>query len=260
MLRLDYFDCISPLPLTLVQIGSIKSPTLMNIAEISYSTYSQYIAHIRMTPEDYFEVYCKDEDIDTEKIFNMTKFDLLLIDDRFRKIITSAINFFFVEDFEFYPEYDAFIFEQKNEHGEVVNIKAITRQNYSDVLDVVLQRVHITPDENEIDDIKKIKNKRGLKIYKKVLIGRKKLNKEKSKNVNITLANIIAAVASKSESLNWTSIWDITIFQLFDLFERMQRLDSYSIASAQVAAWGNKDGNFKFGSWINNIYDTEGTN
>lgn len=153
MLRLDYFDCISPLPLTLVQIGSIKSPTLMNIAEISYSTYSQYIAHIRMTPEDYFEVYCKDEDIDTEKIFNMTKFDLLLIDDRFRKIITSAINFFFVEDFEFYPEYDAFIFEQKNEHGEVVNIKAITRQNYSDVLDVVLQRVHITPDENEIDDI-----------------------------------------------------------------------------------------------------------
>ncbi len=70
------------------------------------------------------------------------------------------------------------------------------------------------------------------------------------------MANIIAAVASKSESLNWDTIWKITVFQLFDLFDRMQRLDSYSIASAQVAAWGNKDGNFKFGAWIDNVYES----
>ena len=47
-----------------------------------------------MTPEDYFETYHKDKEVDTEVVFNMTKFDLLLVDDNFRKIITSAINFF----------------------------------------------------------------------------------------------------------------------------------------------------------------------
>lgn len=259
-MTLDYFDCISPLPLDLVNVGSIKSPKLIEIAEISYYTYSLYIAHLKMTPEEYFETYHKDKEVDTESIFYMTKFDLLLADDNFRKIITSAINFFFVEDFEFNPEYTAFVSITKNEIGKIVDVKAITKDNYTDVINIILQRVRITSDENEIDDLKKVKNKRGLKIYKQAIKGRKSLKKAKEQNKNLTLANIIAAVASKSESLNWDTIWKITVFQLFDLFDRMQRLDSYSIASAQVAAWGNKDGNFKFGSWINNIYDTEGTN
>ena len=255
-MTLDYFDCISPLPLDLVNVGSIKSPKLIEIAEISYYTYSLYIAHLKMTPEEYFETYHKDKEVDTESIFYMTKFDLLLADDNFRKIITSAINFFFVEDFEFNPEYTAFVSITKNEIGKIVDVKAITKDNYTDVINIILQRVRITSDENEIDDLKKVKNKRGLKIYKQAINGRKSLKKAKEQNKNLTLANIIAAVASKSESLNWDTIWKITVFQLFDLFDRMQRLDSYSIASAQVAAWGNKDGNFKFGAWIDNVYES----
>lgn len=256
-MTLDYFDCISPLPLDLVNVGSIKSPKLIEIAEISYYTYSLYIAHLKMTPEEYFETYHKDKEVDTESIFYMTKFDLLLADDNFRKIITSAINFFFVEDFEFNPEYTAFVSITKNENGEIVGIKAITKDNYSDVVDIILQRVRITSNEDEISDLKKVKSKRGLKIYKKILQGRKKMQKIKASNKNLTLANIIAAVVSKSESLNWSNVWDITVFQLFDLFDRMQRLDSYNIESAQVAAWGNKDGKFKFGAWIDNVYETE---
>ena len=126
-MTLDYFDCISPLPLDLVNVGSIKSPKLIEIAEISYYTYSLYIAHLKMTPEEYFETYHKDKEVDTESIFYMTKFDLLLADDNFRKIITSAINFFFVEDFEFNPEYTAFVSITKNEIGKIVDVKAITK-------------------------------------------------------------------------------------------------------------------------------------
>lgn len=260
MLKLDYFDCISPLPLYLVGIGSIRSPKLIEIAEISYNTYSLFIAHLKMTPEEYFEFYHKDEKIDEELIFNMTKFDIILNDDNFRNIITDALNFFFVEDFEFNSEYGAFISMDKNDDGEIINIKAITRDNYAEVVNVVLQRVHIPIEEDEIDDIKKITGKRALQIYKKILKGRKQMKKIKSNDSNLTFANIIAAVASKSESLNWSSIWDITVFQLYDLFSRMQGNDSYSISSKRVATWGNKDGSFKFGAWIDNIYDTEGAN
>ena len=67
----------------------------------------------------------------------------------------------------------------------------------------------------------------------------------------------IAAVAAKSENTNWENIWNITIFQLFDLYDRLRIIDSYDIASAQVAAWGDKENKFKFGLWSKNIYDKQ---
>ncbi|MBC5688214.1 hypothetical protein H8S37_04630 [Mediterraneibacter sp. NSJ-55] len=253
-MRLDYFDCISPLPLYLHNVGSIISPKLIDIAKISYYVYAQYVSHLRMTPEDYCDVYLKSEQVNFEQLFQTTKFDLVLTDDRFRQIITSALNFFFVETFQFYPEYKAFI-STSNNNGELVATGIINRDNYAGIIDIILQRVHITPDENEIDDIKKAKNKRGIKIYKRMMEVRKKFQKNKGSNPNLTLPNIIASVAAKSESQNWSNIWDITIFQLFDVFERLQVIDSYGIISAQVAAWGDKENKFKFGLWTNNIYD-----
>ena len=256
MIKLDYFDCISPLPLELTNVGKIKSPKLIDVAEISYYTYSLYIAYLKMTPEEYFEIYHKDEEIDFNYILNLTKFDLVKNDDRFRIVIQSALNFFFENSFEYYPEYGAFLsFTEKN--NEEIPTGIINNDNYAQVVEVILQRVHITPDENEVDDINKIKNKRGRKIYEKMMKRRKKFKKAKANNPDLTLANIIAAVATRSSNLNWINIWDITVFHLFDEFERLQINDQYNIASTQVAAWGDKDKKFKFGLWSKNIYEKQ---
>lgn len=256
MIKLDYFDCISPLPLEFINVGKIKSPRLMDIAEISYYMYSLYIAHLRMTPEEYFDIYHKGEDVDIDYLINLTKFDLIKNDDRFRKIIQSALNFFFENSFEYYPEYGAFLSVKENDNNKEIT-GAITKDNYVQVVEVILQRVHITPDENEVDDISKVKNKRGRKIYERMMKARKQLKKTKANNPDLTLANIIASVATRSSNLNWVNIWDITIFHLFDEFERLQINDQYNIASTQVAAWGDKDNKFKFGLWSKNIYEKQ---
>ena len=179
MIKLDYFDCISPLPLEFINVGKIKCPKLIDIAEISYYTYSLYIAHLRMTPEEYFEAYHKDEEIDFNYVLNLTKFDLIKNDDRFRKIIQSALNFFFEESFEYYPEYGAFLSVVEND-GQKTATGIINEDNYIQVVEVILQRVHITPDENEVDDISKVKNKRGRKIYERMMKARKKFKKAKA--------------------------------------------------------------------------------
>lgn len=259
MIHLDYFDCISPLPLHIFNVGTIKSIQLIDIAKISYYTYAQYVTHIRMTPEDYFDTYYKNQEIDIDVIINSTKFDLVLTDDQFRSIITAALNFFFVEDFKFYPEYCAFITYSLDDNGKKQIKGIINKENYADILSIILQRIHILPDENEVDDISKIKNKLGKKIYKKIIKQRKKFKKIKAQNPNYTLPNIIAAVASKSESLNWNNIWTISVFQLFDVFERMRIIDTYNIASIQVAAWGDKEKKFKCCAWTDNIYDKNDT-
>jgi len=213
-MKLDYFDLISPLPLDLVGIGRIKSPKLIEIADISYYVYAQYVSCLRMTPSDYIEDF-KIEDPD---INLYTKFDLILYDSNLAKGIINS-------------------------------------KNYYDVLDIILQRVHITPDNTEVTDITKIKNKRGLKIYKRLQKVKREFKKSSGGNPDLSLPNIISSVAVRSLSLNWINIWDITIYQLFNEFERLQIIDQYDIASTQVSVWGDKEKKFKFGAWSSNIYN-----
>ena len=95
----------------------------------------------------------------------------------------------------------------------------------------------------EVDDLSKVKNKRGLRNYLKIHKGRKKFNKKTGGNSSLTLPNIISSVAAKSNNLNWNTIWDITVFQLFDAFERLQIIDQYDVFSTQVAVWETKKRN-----------------
>ena len=251
-MQLSYSELISPKPLELNHIGSIVSPTLRQIEDITYRAYVLYVAHLRMTPEEYFETYCPEQKVDVEMLINTTKFDLVVLDQYFRNIILSALNFFFVENFQyiFEPGYECFVVmdEEKN------ITHAITRQNYNDVINIILQRIHITPEKNIVDDLSKVKNKRGKKIYEKIFAGRKKLKKAKANNPDYDYANIISSVASYCPNLNWINIWDITVYQLYDTFERLTINDQYESSKLSVSVWGDKEKKFRFGVWHNNIF------
>lgn len=255
-MKLEYFDLISPLPLDIVGVGRVKSPKLIEVADLSYYVYTQYVSCLRMKPDDYIDTFKKDEDLNL-----FTKFDLILYDSEFRKIINKALNFFFIEDFEWYEEYQSFLstkqIEKNDGQIELIATGIINDNNYDEILEIILQRVHITVDKNDVDDVRNITGKNARRIYKMIHKGRKKLQKASSANSDLTLPNIISSVATKSESLNWTNIWDITIYQLFDSFERLQIIDQYGIASTQVSVWGDKEKKFKFGAWSSNIYNTE---
>lgn len=261
-MKLDYFDLISPLPLELYKIGHIKSPKLKEIAEISYFTYAQYVSFLKMKPIDYYDNLNENSTDEIKEMIATTKYDLLLLDPNFRDIICAALNFFFEENFKWYEEYEAFISMstlqvEPGKEPEYFVTGMISKDNYSEIVDIILQRVHITKDENEVDDLSKVKNKRGLRNYLKIHKGRKKFNKKTGGNSSLTLPNIISSVASKSNNLNWDTIWNITVFQLFDTFERLQIIDQYDVFSTQVAVWGDKEKKFKFGTWSSNIYEKD---
>ena len=74
-------------------------------------------------------------------------------------------------------------------------------------------------------------------------------------NANLSIPNIISSVAAKSASLNINSIWDITLFQLYDQFNRLQNNDAYSINSMRVAAWGDEKKTFDYALWYKNMFD-----
>lgn len=255
-MTLDYSDLLSPRPLHFEGIGSIKSPTINEVWDITYYTYAIYVNHVSMSPENYYKTYKKGIKVSPRKILNTTKFDLVLMDESFRNVITDALNFFFVEDFSWYPECEAFLTKKNDSDGNLAGLGVINRNNYSKILQIILQRVHITPDENEVDDLSKARNRHGKQIYATIHERRQKFNKIKNaQNKDLTFGNILSSVVSRDKTLTWTNVGDITVFQLFDSYQRLQIDDQYTFLTMRVAAWGDKDKSFRLGAWGSNIYD-----
>ena len=172
--------------------------------------------------------------------------------------VVDAFNFFFTDEVYFDGDQLHFVVYTTNENGEENVVGYISRDNYSDIVNIILQRINIEIDDNEVDDLSKIKSKRGRKILEKIREGRKKMKKAKEKSSNgkqQSLANIISSVAAYSKNTNYIQIWDLTIYQLYDLFSRLNIIDQYNIASRSVSVWGDEKKQFKYGVWNDNIHE-----
>ena len=63
------------------------------------------------------------------------------------------LNFFFEETFKWYDEYESFISMSTLQVEPGIEpeyfVTGMINKEYSDITDIILQRVHITKDENE---------------------------------------------------------------------------------------------------------------
>lgn len=70
-----------------------------------------------------------------------------------------------------------------------------------------------------------------------------------------SMANIISSVAAFCPNMNYVQIWDLTVYELYDLFSRLNIIDQYNISSTSVSVWGDEKKQFKFGVWNDNIHE-----
>ena len=194
---------------------------------------------------------------DDEKL-QINIFDLLTSDKNLILLLQNILNFFIKEDVEFSIEHSVFLVKSNtlvNQGNKMVDkyetIGAITRDNYKDVVDVILERNNIK--KKDTDDPSKAKNKKALEIMKKIKKGREELSKATKEDKNMELGNIISAVANKSHTLNIMNIWDLTVFQLWDCFIRLNNNNMYNINAMSVSTWGDKDNKFDFNGWFKQL-------
>lgn len=220
---------------------------------LSFDIYYSLLNSLLITPEDYFENLEKTLGIEVplEVIIETKKFDLVLTDDRIMKRILDAFNFFFVENVKFNTKESRFDVYIETENNQEVTVGYITENIYNEVVDVILQRVAIKVNDDSID-LEKVKNKRGLKIFKKILEGRRNLKKAKAnskENKEQSLSNIISSIAAYSPNTNYIDVWDLTIYEAQDLFNRLTIIDQYNINSTSTSVWGDEKKQFKIGAW-----------
>lgn len=248
-MKLSYFDLLSPEPIHIPNIGGITAPTLKQISLIGYETYQYYIFILSIDVEKFLSAFKSNEKHETilgNKEPQKNIFELLISNEQNTSLLLNALNFFIKEEVVFSSMDNTFIVQKDN-----AIVGTITKDTFPQICDLICQRSCVNSYNKE--DTSKVKSKKALEIMKKLKRGRAEKAKYTKTDKNMELGNIISAVASKSTSLNIINIWDLTVYQLWDCFARLNNNNIYDIQSMSVAAWGNKDNHFDAAGWFKKI-------
>lgn len=264
-MRLDYGTQLSPVPITL-SIGTLRKPTLKEISQITFDRFSFYEFFLKLSPEIYYTKFKKDDNgeaywnsLTEEEQDKITIYNIIEEDEKIRSTYVEIFNFFFVETV-IYQEGFFILLKENTAIDNPDKIKreqvrgAIAKDNFSQVMSLLQQICCIYNEEESLDDMK-FKNNLARKLMEKMLKAKKKEQETKKSDLNLTIPNIISSLANKHPSLNYVNIWDLTIFQLLDAFNRTQANSMYDIDSTRVSVWGDEKKTFDVSLWYKNNYD-----
>lgn len=273
-MKLDYFSLLSPLPFYINGVGSIKSPTLLEISDIKYPIYQMYLSNLLLDVDSYYEMidktngeylnsFTKQEknmilrirneyvNLDEKYKSNISLYSIMIFDKFLINSLLLALNFFFEDEVIYDSSQKVFILfnGMVDKDDQKIQTGIIHEGNYDEVIDVILQRVNISKrkDEKKL----KVKNKTAERLLEKMKKGSKKAKQKEDKKMEI--GNLISSISVHSKTLNIVNIWNLTIFQLYDQFTRIHYDDSYTMNSTSVSVWGDSEKKFDNTMWFSII-------
>jgi len=263
---LDYGTQLSPDPITL-SIGTLKKPRLKDISRISFSTFNTYEVFLKCSPKEYYTKILKSNGgiekwnaiADSDKDI-LTMYTLLKDDVQLQNIYTQLFNFFFEERVVFKEGFFILLYGDIEQNNEIApeNIRGvISEDTFPQIIDIIQQIccIHSKADEDAADQ--NFKNDIARKLFEKMQKALKKQEEERKVKAdkNLSLSNIISSVSALHPSINLINIWDLTIFQLYDTFRRMQGNLIFDMNSTSVSVWGDEKNKFDQTLWHKNYYD-----
>lgn len=260
-MKLDYATLLSPHSLYLENIGHIRPTRIKDIwsPEVTYKTYGLYLSVILMKPQTYFEkinpnAYEQYNSMPDEDKNRIGMFSIITADQNLREQYCKALNFFMEENIFWDASHNVFIaYNGIDDNGDSPSPAGIiSEKQFNEVCDVILQFNGIDRNEEYFDE-SKAKNNLALEILQKLKRGQQKLKKKNKSDPRMELPNLMSAVSCKHSSINLTNIWDLTVYQLYDQFHRLQINNVYDIKSMSLAAWGDKNNTFDYSEWYKNI-------
>lgn len=262
----DYGTLLSPDPIKL-SIGTLRKPKLQEIYMLSFERFNYFESFLKLTPDIVFRTIYSKERLEywnslseTDKQ-SITMYSIILNDANIRSVYTELFDFFFIEKVIFKNGYflllnDGVIPQDEITPNEIRG--AITENTFQEVIEMIQQICCIFEKPKPSIDEMKFKNGIARKMYEKMLKAQEEQDKQKPKRANKdhTMSNIISAVSNRHPSLNPITIWEMTVFQLIDSFNRLQVNAVYDINQTRVSVWGDEKKTFDSTLWYKNNNDT----
>lgn len=220
---MDNLKLLSSEPIYLDTVGYIHHPTIKDILNIGLNQYYTFVYIITTKPKNVFSY----EDM----------YDFICDHLEYMEVFKLAISFFLKEKVNYYEKADRLY---KNSHLEPTILRSfaygldghfINKENFINFVKIIKL---INCVNSEDDTEQRYNSEKAREIADKL-----KKSKEKRENVSnnevITLDDIVSSVASKHPSYNLFNIWDLTVYQLYDQYKRLNLIDQYQInVSAMV--------------------------
>lgn len=267
MIKLSKFDLISPSPYLIDDVGHINAIRLRDIDSLphKYDTYRQYLSVLLLDIEDYVKQFkIPQSAIDRVKEqflaegMELCVFDLHIINQDILSVLIVVMDFFIQEDVSYDVKDKKFIIYNGIKHidgrDEPDNIVGcINRDNYQDVVDVILQRLGVKSAEDIEEEHPKFANKKAQEMWERQQeFFKKQREKESDKNQEFfELGNIISALAYRKDGLNMINIWDMTLYNVLNQFEFQRDGVVYDISALNYSVWGSDDKHkFDIDAWF----------
>jgi len=206
---IDNLKLLAGLP---IEINGIKiySPSLMKIAEVGETEYYNMLSLLCFDIEDLENYEQLKKEFPNVKPFDIV-YNFCINDEKYSGQILNTLKFFLKQ--EIYIDKTNGVFYTKD-------LKIIDRNIFAEIANVLKIQNNIEKPKNE--EYNPANNKAKELINK---INKLKKQVPKSKD-NIDLHSIISGVIWKSGNIN--EIWNLTIYQLFDAYRRLDIVDNYS--------------------------------
>lgn len=258
-MKVPYFELLNPIGFHVETVGRVHSPRLRDICKKGYNNYQLALSLLLMTPKDFLErVRLVLEHggqaipaFTPEQIEQLNIFTLLIMEEATRADVISALGFFIDGTIEFEQSHQCFLVNpNKDDKGDFTVDGIVNAKNWTLICDVCLQCAYIDPPKEKKEH--KYKDERTRKKFEEFY--RKKAEYEKNKHggkkadPDYELANIISALATYHDSLNMANIWDLTVYQVHDTFNRQRIKKVNDISDFNYSVWGGKD--HKIDDWF----------
>ena len=213
----------------------IKPLNLRQISQLGYSKFQQSINIISMTLDEMIESI---DDFEIQARLKAEKhlykvFDMYMLSNGMQELVLKSFNLLFqtenvIIDGELLDDMSVVI------DGKYV----INRDNFDDVVSMIQLQNNPEKSASDEDDYNPA-NELAKSIAEKLKRSKEIVEKSKaleSDGDGLTIPDIISAVSAMSNSLNKLNIWDLTIYQLYDEFARLTKIDNYRL-QIQASMW-----------------------
>lgn len=264
-MKLDYWTMISPDPIVM-NFGTVRKPKLREISNGGIQQFNFMESLLVMTPEIYFTKINPSNfymwDSLTEKQKNsMTIFKAFALDESLVQLYLSLFSYFIEENVAYQSGY-LVVFNSgvaMTDDPNPEDIKFIIDEDaFLSILNIFKQVCGMRVDE-KVSDIPeaKLKNAKARALYERMKKAEQEQKKQEGSNPDYSIPNIVSAVVSRHPSLNYTNVWELSVYQLMDTFDRLRRGVIYDIGKTSVAVWGDEKNRFKVESWYHNEFDND---
>lgn len=195
---------------------TIPSLTLRDIKDIGYEEYAKVLSYVTFDLDDKFY-----EGLPKEARYLMPHqyFKLVQQDEQFLNMIFSFERVFkskvnLNDNLEI-------VFESGDNKGKI-----LSRDIYYEIINIIKILYGLADSESE----KYVPaDAKAEEIANKIKVAKEKLGKKNSGDAPIRFSDIISSVSTKSNSVNKFSVWDLTVYQLYDEYGRLQMIDEFNM-------------------------------